>query len=556
MNKRAKELAKTLKSKLEQFWQVLTNWPAGISVAYATTIALLFYRNNMFDTPPGQLFLPLTLFTLVVYLGYWIFSHILRHKQSTEIATLFFTIITIHFDRWFRDFRRIPRSLFETVPLSSRKTGLLLLTLGFGIALGIGFFLKNRENIAAAISKFLNAVIYSFLAITIGSLIYLWLANLAILTFKTPELTAEKSTEVTQQELPDIYYFIFDRYANNSTMQKYYYYNNQEFFKELLKSGFIVNENDYSNYGHTGPSVSSTLNMDYLDNATKQLPQMYSEMLYGEMINEASALKLLQQNGYEIGWSGSWWGPTRTNKSADVIYDEVFEAKIFGIDTTISEWQELLLSRHVLGRILAADLPIVSDLLHYDKPDRREIIHYQLDSIKNFVDYESESPKFGLWHFLTPHTPYVFDEDGNLPKYSANQDVKDRPEREKYVQQLKYTNKKIIETIDYILENSSKPPVIIFQPDEGPYIFKKEDVNQATISRPEQLRWRHGVTSAYYLPDRKGEEPITGPVNIFKYLFNNYMGYKLEYLPDRQYHYTKAEPYSFEDITDLIESGD
>ncbi|HEX9594685.1 MAG TPA: sulfatase-like hydrolase/transferase, partial [Candidatus Saccharimonadales bacterium] len=261
------------------------------------------------------------------------------------------------------------------------------------------------------------------------------------------------------------------------------------------------------------------------------------------------ALRKLKVHGYTINWSGSWWGPTRTNKQADVVYDEIFKADVLGDKFTVGNWQELFLGQHVLGRFLAADLPVISQVFHYDQPNQRDIINHQLDSVKESVDSKAGGPQFSFFHLLTPHPLYVFDQDGSTPDYHQSPDVDDVPEKEKYVNQLVYINKRILETIDYILENSPEPPVIVFQPDEGPYLFDTGE----KLSAGERAQWKHGVTSAFYLPGYEQDEIELSPVNIFRYLFNEYVGYELDYLENRNYNYSKSSPYNFQNITELIE---
>src|SRR5690606_5318451 len=151
--------------------------------------------------------------------------------------------------------------------------------------------------------------------------------------YDTPPANAQsKEWSVAKDELPDIYYLVFDRYAGQETLKKYYDFDNQYFIDDMKKEGFIFNKIEYSNYGHTGPSVSSTLNMQYLDKLTASLPPKYSEMMYSRMIDQASSVRILKENGYEVGWSGSWWEPTRNNVTADITYNKIFKARFLGLE--------------------------------------------------------------------------------------------------------------------------------------------------------------------------------------------------------------------------------
>ena len=64
---------------------------------------------------------------------------------------------------------------------------------------------------------------------------------------------------------PDIYYIILDEYPNNESLKKNYGFDNTEFLTFLENSGFYVVNNSFSNYPTTIQSLSSSLNMEYLD---------------------------------------------------------------------------------------------------------------------------------------------------------------------------------------------------------------------------------------------------------------------------------------------------
>ena len=58
---------------------------------------------------------------------------------------------------------------------------------------------------------------------------------------------------------------------------------------------------------------------------------------------------------------------------------------------------------------------------------------------------ERSGPTFAFAHFLLPHPPYVYAADGSAPGPGI-------PEDERYVQQVEYTNQRLLETIDVLLD--------------------------------------------------------------------------------------------------------
>jgi hypothetical protein len=164
-------------------------------------------------------------------------------------------------------------------------------------------------------------------------------------------------------------------------------------------------------------------------------------------------------------------------------------------------------------------------------------------------------PKFVFAHILSPHPPFVFDETGNPTRQNfpftladGNYNpLKTDEYKDKYVKQLIFINQLILKTIDAILKNSSEPPIIILQADHGPGAYL-----DLTSSEASCFQERTSILNAIYLPDGKNDilYKTISPVNTFRYIFNNYFGTDLIYLPDRNYFSTWNNPYGFINVTE------
>ncbi len=78
----------------------------------------------------------------------------------------------------------------------------------------------------------------------------------------TPEHTSASSgtpEPLSANELPDIYYFIFDRYASQGVLSQEYDLDNQEFIGWLKAKGFFVAASSNSNYLKTATSACLVL---------------------------------------------------------------------------------------------------------------------------------------------------------------------------------------------------------------------------------------------------------------------------------------------------------
>jgi hypothetical protein len=191
-------------------------------------------------------------------------------------------------------------------------------------------------------------------------------------------------------------------------------------------------------------------------------------------------------------------------------------------------------------------------LFFYKQPQQEDIVNFQFDNVRRAVDTAGDRPQFNYFHMLTPHPLYVFDNDCSKPSYAQASEADDPKQIEKYVNQLKCLNSKILSALDYILDNSSEPPIIIIQPDEGPYHFALEDGRK--LDAGEKARWKHGVLSAIYLPeDRRPDNYSMGSVDVLTNILNEYLGYEIEIEPVRYHAYSRNDPYNFRDITEMIQ---
>ena len=129
--------------------------------------------------------------------------------------------------------------------------------------------------------------------------------------------------------------------------------------------------------------------------------------------------------------------------------------------------------------------------------------------------------------------------------------IKDRKEwgdKDAYLEQLQYASKKILEIVDQTLENSTKEPVIIVMSDHGfrPGIDWKNPSD-------ENYRAAFNNLGAYYLPNQMDKLPETiSGVNIFRIIFNSYLGTEYELLEDKHFWFDPDRPFDYTDVADKL----
>jgi hypothetical protein len=331
---------------------------------------------------------------------------------------------------------------------------------------------------------------------------------------------------------PDIYYIILDRYANADTLKQVYGFDNSGFLAELERRGFTVVDSSWSNYFKTALSLSSSLNMDYLDGAAlaavqgREHQSFYPAnlMLQGHLAVPAT----LKSIGYEYVQIGNWWEPSATNVDADVTVR--FEAG--------AEFNAALLSTTAWMLTQPLNPPEAPDTAEARYLRAREHTLFAFDRLEDASG--RPGPTYVFAHFLVPHTPYVFNADGTQPTQA---DLRARSGEESYLQQLRWANERVLRVLDHLLDvPPGEEPVIILQADEGPLpdrFAADEDGFDWLQATPAEISQKFGILNAVHLPGvdatAAGFHDRLSPVNTFRIVFNTYFGAELPLLPDRVY---------------------
>jgi hypothetical protein len=316
---------------------------------------------------------------------------------------------------------------------------------------------------------------------------------------------------------PDIYYIILDSYTRADVLMDDYRYDNSGFIQSLRDLGFYVAECSQSNYHSTGYSLTSSLNLDYVQNLSDAFrPDEVDLLDLFKLLDDNAVQETVSNMGYKtISFgSGFLWAEWR---DADVFitpsYGPMTEFETVVLDTSYA-------------RVLD-DLGIVNfDDIHAERFRART--HLVLDSFDELPG--TPGPKFVFIHLIVPHSPYAFDEDGNPV-------APDRPDAgEGYLAQVKFINKFILPGLKTLIEKSAIPPVIILQGDHGPTL---EDDPAAQLK----------ILNAYYLPE--GAEALyntISPVNSFRVVFNSYFGAEFPLLEDVSYYSNRSRRYDFSPV--------
>jgi len=508
---------------------------------------IFIFSENTHLLPVTEIFLPLVIIVGITVLVLFLSKNKIEYRNK---IALIISLIIILFFTYGYFYGIINDAQLENSEIS-RHRYLLMPYFGLGIV-GVIFFIKSNRlfNNATTITNGIAISIIVIISINIATDV----SNGNF--FGGPELgNNEKMFGVSTQEpleefvvddyneqnvitgsekiqniKPNIYYIIPDEYPSNYALKQFFGFDNIEFLTFLETNDFHVVNNSFSNYPSTIQSLTSSLNIEYLDTITEGVDtDSKNYHLLNQLLSDNLVMKKLSSQGYDIVNIGSLWGPNGGFKN---------------IESNLCEFKEV--NRDSLSRQLIEKTMISYFYERYFEQLRRDQIICTYNEIELFGG-EQNKPKFIFVHMLSPHPPYIFGPNGEhtIPGNSINSSPWN--ERNAHVNQIKFVNKNLIELIPKLLDSENKP-IIILQGDTGSgYEIDWKSPSDAVIIE------RMANLNAIYFPnsDYNKIHDLT-PVNTFRIIFNEYFGEENILYENRSYWSESDKPYQYKDISEVL----
>jgi hypothetical protein len=488
----------------------------GFLFAAGCAVNLYMASDAVLYNPPSVLALPL-LFSVVVFLLFLLIGYV--STRRLEVAGLIASLFILGFFYLWPIFLLVVTStlvcllvfriLFKKVKLN--HVHMVLNTISIAV---VGFYLFQLASLLTGVSRVDDKKILQ----------------------PIPDLPA---TSASLSTLPDIYYIILDGYGRADMLQAVHGFDNTEFVAALEQRGFFVGSSSQANYPRTLLSLSSSLNMQYLDSMSSAMGDSRLWWPVRDTVQHSQVRTKLESLGYKTVFFASSWDDTDIQDGD--YYETPFKVKLNNFANSFLVFTNLRIFQGIERFGLAWP--------SYDT--HRELIRYGFTQLPAVASIEG--PKFVFTHIIAAHPPFVFDRLGNPvnPKYPysfINPPASGDNEgfRKSYIDQLLFVNREILTMIDGILDHSARPPIIILQGDHGPGITM--DLNSIKDSC---LFERFSILNAVYLPgfDQDSIPMDLAPVNTFRLIFNHYFQTKLEILPNKQYFSANTDPYQFIEVT-------
>jgi len=326
-------------------------------------------------------------------------------------------------------------------------------------------YLKKTKKPLLKTTLYLNALFLLLVLVDTG-----WLISKLVIRSINEVVPKETLARCSNCPAPDIYLIVADGYPGKTQLQEILGYDNTAFEEQLRQRGFHITDSSLANYNFTFFSMSSALNMNYLNGVSGSIQNKKNIPAGSRALKNNQVLGFLKVQGYHFF----------NYSHLDFKGNPSVAKPTFWINDTRPLTQQTFLSRlnrdlgyHLVTtfRIKPADpFPIYLDLQNNNQ--------LFSETIKT-VSYKSTGPKFVYTHLIMPHHPYYFDSLGNkTPLSSLTKEF--AFDKAAAVSYIVYANKKYLELVDMIIAGSAKPPIIILISDHG-FREIKEDKDKKTM---------------------------------------------------------------------------
>ena len=502
------------------------------SFLFAVFPVLFLYSNNIHILSINEIIFPLSVVFAGTLLTWFILQLIIKNKLKSALLVSIFLILSFSYGHVFL--------LLEDYTIGDFDIGhhrFVLIPFFVLFSVGSIYLIRTKRKLNN-VTTITNAIAITLVIITLVNIATYYSVNAYSVDFKQ-DLENEFPNSNNIKELPNIYFIILDGYAGTKSLKEVLNFDNQDFISFLSKRGFYIPTESYSNYAATFVSIPSLLNMEYVNYLSEEVGAESADRrtLY-EMINHNKLMKILKSQGYTTVNFDSGWDATRIIDAADL--------NLCGDNEFLdSELLIMLVRTSILN-------PIYVKIFESDKIDGLLCIFNELPQ----VQYRTSQPVFVFAHIMLPHPPPVFGSNGEKRTLETLEPgLSSWEDKQGYLDQLKFTNKKISEVVDKLLNESEKPPIIIIQSDHGSAFLLSDKhwdnpTDQMIIERMNNINF-------YYLPYNGTKilyDNVT-PVNSFRLIFNFYFNTDFQILEDKIYYQTYDKPYKFIDVTNIIKKN-
>jgi len=477
------------------------------------------------------------LFGAIVLGGLYLFMR--DWLRSSLVASLFILLFFLFGD--------MADGMVDTFGLGTARADLLILSLVTVCMVVWIWLVQRRIRNITSVNLYFNLLGVLFLVSSVIQMRNYLLEN--DISLNAVDYSVQVAAVESATPRPDIYYIILDGYGRKDILQALYEFDNSSFLDDLKARGFYVADESSSNYIQTLLSLSSSLNMDYVQSLQANGAEIENRGDLISILGNSKVRSILAQNGYRmVSFRNEY---KATIPDAEIYYDDTET----GLFYPVTNFESILID-HTLARLLSYVPAFDKALNEMPYDTHRHRILFTFAKLQEIPSMDGDY--FVYAHLIAPHPPFVFDENGVALSHDepftlldANYYIKDHSQKgyiAGYRRQIQYVNTLILEMVDAILAQSETQPIIIIQGDHGPGAYLHWGSLERTLPAE-----RFGILNAYYFPDQDYAAlyPSISPVNSFRVLLNQFFGGDYALIPDRHYYSRWSFPFDFSEVKDL-----
>jgi hypothetical protein len=497
----------------------ILNFPFYI-FCFASFPVISLFAWNVSEIDISVIWRPLILANLLALIVFFIFSIFTRNSQKSGIMTSILIVSFFSFGLLFGFLRSTP-VIGDTLGRFRYLVPFYLVIFLFAIYL-IYFKLKDTNKVTS---------ILNFVGIILIVLPVFQASTYLIRINQKPTeelIIGDSGLKPTKDSpLPDIYVIVLDAYMRQDRLLEDYGYDNSEFIQKLRELGFYVADCSRSNYAHTERSLTSTLNLNYIQSLEDypSSPRMAESEDLVYKLEHNQTRRLLKILGYKFVAfdTGAKWSSI---SNADYYY----KVPVTILNNNITEFEALLLENSIAIIFVGGQPTKFFEYIQGKDSDEIDYWPNHIESVRNILANLPKVPglngqKFIFAHIMKPHAPYVFFPNGSLltdtryfsiEGFGINQEFS----HQGYDLQVEFINNKILPILEEIIHKSKTPPIILIEGDHGYF-----DTD------------RFANLMAFYGPPVMLEElyPTISPVNSFRTVFRTVFNADYPPLPDISY---------------------
>lgn len=484
------------------------------------------------------------LISIVFAVFLWVFIYLLT--RNLLLSSLICTYLLFLFYSYGHFYHLIENQNLFGIAVGRHR---FLIPIWLTLLVGGIWLILRTSNFHVILTKYFNILLLIVFLFPLADLIHYKFQQNSTISSQSQENGIYELGDIdvpNVDDLPDIYYIVFDEYTRGDTLKAVYGYDNESFLTRLEELGFVVPRCSQSNYADTHLSMGSSLNLDYVENLGFEVkPSRTDTGWLSTLIEYSKTRRYLEEIGYtSVAFeTGIPWAD---QSSADIyLKPEVNSAGLVDYFGLLNEFDIMYLesSAGILITDSVTKLPeLVGIKLEQPPVTRRDTVLYTLDKLDSLP--ETEGPKLVHAHMMVPHFPVLFGPGG---EFISSQPQTYQAQLDGYRDHVIYINSRLLPLVENILKNSEKPPIIIIQGDHGPRRIEGAD------SKKHRMR----ILNAYYFPENIRDQiyPTITPVNTFRILFNSLIEADFPLLEDVSYWSHRDSPFDFTVMPNECESS-